>query len=137
MSVLRALVAGVGTLLGAYGAALAVTRQEPAQLLELAAWLAAGVLLHDALVAAVVLVAAFLGGRLLPVAWHAPAALALLVWGSVSLMALPVLGRFGARADNPTLLDRPYLLAWGAATALTVLVVGVAGQVRSRRGENA
>jgi hypothetical protein len=45
-----------------------------------------------------------------------------------------VLGRFGALDDNPTLLDRPYLVTWLVGCAVTVLLVGVAGAVRSRRG---
>ena len=42
----------------------------------------------------------------------------------VTLVAVPVLGRFGARADNPTLLDRDYVAGW--------LVLAGAG--RRRRG---
>jgi hypothetical protein len=49
-------------------------------------------------------------------------------------LAVPVLGRFGALDDNPTLLDRPYLVTWLVGCAVTVLLVGVAGALRSRRG---
>ena len=137
MRAARLLVAGLGVVVAAYGVVLTLTRLEPGQLLELGVWLAAGVLVHDVLVAGTVLLAASVGGRVLPAAWRAPAALALVVWGSVTLMAVPVLGRFGARPDNPTLLDRPYLPAWAAATVLTVLVVSVGGLVAARRGDNA
>ena len=137
MRAARLLVAGLGVVVAAYGVVLTLTRLEPGQLLELGVWLAAGVLVHDVLVAGTVLLAASVGGRVLPAAWRAPAALALMVWGSVTLMAVPVLGRFGARPDNPTLLDRPYLPAWAAATVLTVLVVSVGGLVAARRGDNA
>ena len=78
-----------------------------------------------------------LGRRVLPGPWQAPATLGLVVWGGVTLMAVPVLGRFGARADNPTLLDRPYLGSWAALTVAAVLVVAVAGLVRARRGTGA
>jgi hypothetical protein len=60
-------------------------------------------------------------------------AVALVVWGTVSLMAVPVLGRFGALSDNPTLLDRPYLSSWAVGTALVLAAVAAAGAVRARR----
>lgn len=134
MSATRWLLGGLGGALGAYGSWLALTRQDAGQLVEIAVWLAAGIVLHDVVVAGVVLAGVGLGRRVLPRSWHAPATLALVVWGGVTLMAVPVLGRFGARPDNPTLLDRPYLGAWAALSFVTVVVVALAGQVRSRRG---
>lgn len=137
MSATRWLLGGLGVALGAYGAWLALTRQDAGQLVEIAVWLAAGVVLHDVVVAGVVLAGVAVGRRVLPQAWQAPATLALVVWGGVTLMAVPVLGRFGARPDNPTLLDRPYLGAWAALSALAVVAVAVAGLVRARRGTEA
>ena len=136
-NVSRWLIGGLGVVLGAYGAWLALTRQDAGQLVEIAVWLAAGVVLHDVVVAGVVLAGVALGRRVLPGPWQAPATLGLVVWGGVTLMAVPVLGRFGARADNPTLLDRPYLASWAALTVVAVLVVAVAGLVRARRGTGA
>jgi ABC-type branched-subunit amino acid transport system permease subunit len=130
----RWLLGGLGVALGAYGAWLALTRQDADQLVEIAVWLAAGVVLHDLVIASVVLAGVAVGRRLLPRPWQAPATLALVVWGGVTLMAIPVLGRFGARSDNPTLLDRPYLGTWVFLTVLTVVVVAVTGWVRTRRG---
>jgi hypothetical protein len=135
--VVRWLLGGLGVALGAYGGWLALTRQDTGQLIEIAVWLAAGVVLHDVVVAGVVLAAVALGRRVLPGPWQAPATLGLVVWGGVTLMAVPVLGRFGARPDNPTLLDRPYLGAWAALTVAAVLVVALAGLVRARRGTGA
>lgn len=137
MSAARWLLGGLGVALGTYGAWLALTRQDAGQLVEIAVWLAAGVVLHDVVVAGVVLAAVALGRRVLPGPWQAPATLALVVWGGVTLMAVPVLGRFGARPDNPTLLDRPYLAAWAALSVLAVVAVAVAGLVRARRGRGA
>ena len=135
--VVRRLLGGLGVALGAYGGWLALTRQDPGQLVEIAVWLAAGVVLHDVVVAGVVLAAVALGRRVLPGPWQAPATLGLVVWGGVTLMAVPVLGRFGARPDNPTLLDRPYLASWAALSIVTVVVVALAGLVRARRGTGA
>jgi hypothetical protein len=126
-------VGALGLVLAAYGAWLAMTRQDLGQLVEVALWLAAGVAVHDVVVAGVAIGLALLARRVLPRPWLAPATLALVVWGSVSVMAIPVLGRFGARPDNATLLDRPYLATWLAATALTAVAVAVAGLLRSRR----
>jgi hypothetical protein len=135
--VVRWALGGLGVALGAYGAWLALTRQDAGQLVEIAVWLAAGVVLHDVVVAGVVLAGVAVGRRVLPGPWQAPATLGLVVWGGVTLMAVPVLGRFGARPDNPTLLDRPYLGAWAVLTLAAVLVVAVAGLVRARRGTGA
>ena len=56
------------------------------------------------------------------------------VLASVTLVAVPALGRFGARPDNPTLLDRRYLAGWLVVAGLVAVGVVVATFVRSRRG---
>ena len=130
----RLAIGAVGGLLMAYGAVLALTRQDPAQLLEVALWLAAGVLVHDGLLSGAVLLAGLAGRRLLPQAWRAPTTIAVVVWGTVTIVGIPMLGRFGALPDNPTLLDRPYLPSWLAVLAVTLIAVIVAGALRSRAG---
>ncbi|WP_310526325.1 hypothetical protein [Nocardioides sp.] len=130
---MRVVIAIIGTGFAAYGGWLALSRQDVGQLVEVGLWLAAGGLAHDGVVAGLVLVVALLGRRLLPSAAQAPATIALIVWGSTSLAVLPVLGRFGARSDNPTLLDRPYLTSWLALTAATVVVVVLVSAWRARR----
>jgi hypothetical protein len=137
VSAARWLMGGLGVALGAYGAWLALTRQDAGQLAEIAVWLAAGIVLHDVVVAGVAVAGVAVGRRVLPMPWRAPATLALVVWGGVTLMAVPVLGRFGARPDNPTLLDRPYLASWAVLSIVTVVVVALAGLVRARRGTGA
>ena len=95
-------------------------------------WLIGGVVLHDLVLAPAVL-AVGLTARRLPAYLRAPAAVGLVMWGSLTLLAVPVLGRFGARDDNPTLLDRPYLVTWLIGCAVTVVLVAVAGTVRRQR----
>ncbi|MFC7359157.1 hypothetical protein [Nocardioides astragali] len=129
----RLLVGACGASLALYGAALLLTRQAPAQWVEVALWLGAGVVAHDVVLSALVVAACFAGSRLLPVPWRAPALVALVVWGTLTVVAVPVLSRAGARADNPTLLDRPYLTTWCAISVIVVLLVAVTGFVRSRR----
>jgi hypothetical protein len=80
-------------------------------------------LLHDLLLAPLVLLLAVAGRRWLPASWRVPAAVFLVVGGSLVLIAVPVLGRPGARPDNPTLLPRDY--PWGLTVALTAVAVAV------------
>lgn len=101
-------------------------------------WLAGGVLVHDALVApltiAVWFVVSRISGRRLPGA----VVVAAVVLGTVTVVAVPVLGRFGARPDNPTLLDRNYVLGWAMLATLTVVVTAavVAASRRGRGGDH-
>jgi hypothetical protein len=58
------------------------------------------------------------------------------VAGSVALVAIPVLGGWGRRPDNPTLLPRDYGL--GLAIALAVIVAaGLVGAARAARAPRA
>jgi hypothetical protein len=130
---LRLAVGLVGVLVGTYGAYLLLSRQDGDQLVNAAIWLASGVVLHDLVLAPVVLGLVALGARLAPVPARVPAVAALVVLGTVTLLAIPVLGRFGARPDNPTLLDRDYTAGWLALAGVVVLTTVVASLVRSRR----
>lgn len=130
---LRVLLGGGGVLLGGYGAFLLLSRQDSHQLVNAAIWLASGVVLHDVVLAPVVLGLVVVGARIAPVAARVPAATALVVLGAATILAIPVLGRFGARPDNPTLLDRDYTAGWFALAGLVLLATVVATLVRSRR----
>jgi hypothetical protein len=130
----RLVIGGAGVLLGLYGAWLLLSRQDPAELVNAALWLASGVVLHDLVLAPLVLLLVALGGRVVPPYARGPAVAGLVVLGSVTVLAVPVLGRFGARADNPTLLDRDYPAGWLALAGLVLLAVVVASLlVRARR----
>ena len=121
----------LGVVLGLYGGWLVLSRGHDT--LNLAVWLVAGVVLHDAVLALAVLAVGAVILPVLPEAAKGPAVVGFLVLGSATLFAVPVLGRFGARADNPTLLDRNYWAGWLVLAALTVVAVGAATLVRSRR----
>ena len=84
-------------------------------------WLVGGVVLHDAVLAPATLLVAFVALRLVHRTRLAPAVVALVILAPVTLLALPELGRFGARADNPTLLDRDYWLGWSVLATLVVV----------------
>jgi hypothetical protein len=96
-------------------------------------WLVAGVVLHDAVLAPVVLGVAWGAQRLLGRRRLGPWAVGLVLLGPLTLLAVSVLGRFGARADNPTLLDRNY---WGGWSLVVVAVcIGIlVGWYAGRRG---
>ncbi|HEV2797108.1 MAG TPA: hypothetical protein VGV65_05770 [Nocardioides sp.] len=129
----RLLIGACGVVLAVYGAFLLLTRQDPRQWLEVGIWFGVGVALHDVVLSAVVIGAGLVGARLLAEPWRAPATVALVVWGTLTVATVPVLTRAGARADNATLLDRPYAATWWAISAIVVLLVAVTGFVRSRR----
>lgn len=126
---------GLGALLmGGYGGWLLLTRQDGGQVVEAGTWLVTGVVAHDGLVAGL----ALLGGVVvtaLPRIVRAPVAIALVVLGTLSLVALPVLGGWGSDPGNSTHLDRSYVTAWVVLTTVTatgVLVVSLVGARRAR-----
>lgn len=128
---MRLLLGIVGAAVVGYGGWLLVTRED--DLVDVAVWLVAGVVLHDAVLALVTLALGALAVRLVPSAARAPVAVGFVVLGTATLFAVPVLGRFGARPDNPTLLDRNYWAGWLVLAGLTALAVVLAALVRSRR----
>ena len=132
MSLLRGVIGAVGVVVGAFGAWLLLSRQDLDQLTSAATWLVVGVVLHDAVLAVATLLLGATALRLLPRAARAPAVVGFVVLGSVTLVAVPVLGRFGARDDNATLLDRDYTAGWLVLTLLTLAAVVVAAGLRSR-----
>ena len=130
---LRVALGAGGAVAAAYGAFLLLSRQAFGDWVEVAAWLAVGVVLHDGVLAPLAIGAGLLVSRAVPVAAHAPLAVGAVVLATSTLLAVPVLGRFGARADNPTLLDRDYVVGWLILVALVTLGVVAGTLVRSRR----
>jgi hypothetical protein len=128
--VARAVTGAAGAALAAYGAV---------RLLELGwdnlastvVWLVAGVVAHDALLAPAVVLAAWLASRRLPATARWFVARVTIVLGPLVLLSVPVLGRFGAKPDNPSLLDRPYFAGLATCAALVLLASG-AGAWRRR-----
>jgi hypothetical protein len=129
---MRVLLGLAGLVATAYGASLLLD-DGFSDLVNLATWLVAGVVLHDLVLAPLVIVLVLVAARMLPTTWRGPAASALVVLGSVSLWAIPVLGRFGARTDNSTLLNRPYWTGWALIAAITLLTTAATILIRTRR----
>lgn len=95
-------------------------------------WVVGGVLVHDAVLAPLVVVLGVLAARRTRRWWRTPLVWALVVLGPLTLVAVPVLGRFGAKADNPTLLDRPYWAGYVVVATVVLIVVVVAAHRRRR-----
>ncbi len=93
------------------------------QLTSEAFWLAGGVLLHDAILAPVVVLIGLAASRLLPGNFRRSTATAFLIWGTLTIAFLPVLSGMGGKPGNDTILGRPYVLSW---IVLTLLLVGYA-----------
>lgn len=124
---------GVG-LIG-YGGWLLVTAQDMSGVGWVVVWAAVGVALHDVVLAPMVLLLGW-AGRRLPRPVLAGGVGVLVLLGAVTLVAVPVLGRFGASPTNPTLLGRDYGRGWLLVAAIAVAAgtaVGVAG-LRSAAG---
>ena len=126
----RTLLASVGVALMAFGAWLVVADNDP---LQVAPWVLAPVLVHDLLIAPVVLGLVWLGHRVLPRYSQTPVLVALVVCGALTAVAASVLTRAGARPDNPSLLDRNYVAGYIVALALTMLVALICVIVNRRR----
>lgn len=130
----RGILGALGVAGAAYGAML---------LLDLGAenlratlvWVVGGVVLHDAVLAPLTILVglAFLRLQRAGVA-IGPLVVGGVVLASVTLAAVPVLGRFGARTDNDTLLDRDYLVGWlvfaGVVVVLSLGLMLVRGRQR-------
>ena len=86
-----------------------ISTRGASRVVSIAVWTVGGVAVHDAVIAPLV------------------------VLGSVTLLAIPAFGRFGAREDVPSLLNRPYGVLWLGFAALVVAVVVAAALLRRRR----
>lgn len=131
MTAVRALLIAAGVAAGAFGASLLFDLGQQ-NLVATVKWLAGGLVLHDGIVGPVTIAIAVVVARLAKGRVPAPVIVGGIVLGTVTVVAIPVLGRFGARPDNATLLDGSYVVGWFAFAGLTLLLV-VAALVRDRR----
>lgn len=134
----RLVLGAVGIAVAAYGGWLLWSRRDLADLFSALRWLVGGVLAHDLLLAPLVVLVAVVVGRLLPRVVHGPLAFGLVVLGTVTVMAVPVLGAWGRQQDpyNQTLLDRDYTAGWLLLAGLVALGVLVGTVWRARRSRS-
>ncbi|MCW2839833.1 MAG: hypothetical protein JWR55_1316 [Aeromicrobium sp.] len=131
MRVVRSLLVLAGVACGLWGVWLMrdFTRE---QLTSEAFWLAGGVVLHDAVLAPLVVAVGYVASRVLPRGSRRPAAMAFLIWGTLTIAFLPVLTGEGGKADNDTILGRPYVLNWIVLTVVLAVYAAVGGRIRRR-----
>ncbi|WP_239476677.1 hypothetical protein [Nocardia arizonensis] len=135
MNVVRAALVVAGVLLGVYGLTLLFDLPR-ADLMSVIVWFAVAILLHDAVFAPLCAALGLTARRLLPATLWAPAACGAVCTVALLLVGAPVLGRGGAVADNPTVLDRDYPLGLTIAVAAVwtcVILAWLAGRARGRR----
>lgn len=133
MRAMRTLLGVTGVALVVYGL-LRLLRLPGEQVLAVGIWVAGGIAAHDGLLAPVVIGLGLLAAHRLDSRWRTPLLWLLVVLGPLTVVAVPVLGRFGARPDNPTLLDRPYLAGYGLIAVVVVVWTVVAGLRSPREG---
>jgi hypothetical protein len=130
VKVTRVLVGVAGVVLMGVGASLLTDVRD---LTGVLVWLGGAVVLHDALIAPLVLLA---GLVLVRSGVRGPVRGALVVAGALTVVALPVLLRPGPRANASVLpLDYPrnWLVAMACVAAVSVLLPAVRGLVHRRR----
>lgn len=130
MKVTRLLAGAAGAALMGVGVSLLLDVRD---LTDVVVWLGGAVVLHDALIAPAVLLA---GPVLVRGALRGPVRAALIVAGSLTVVALPVLLRPGPRANSSVLpLDYPrnWLIALAAVAAVTALSTAARRRARRRR----
>ncbi|MFD9137573.1 hypothetical protein ACFU6M_39090 [Streptomyces bottropensis] len=130
VSVLRVLTGAAGVALMGFGASLL---SDVRDLTGALVWLGGAVVLHDVVIAPLVLLVGLVAVR---AGVRGPVRGALLVAGALTAVALPVLLRPGKPANSSVLpLDYPrnWLLALVAVAAVTALLMAVRGTRRIRR----
>lgn len=115
-----------------YGVTL-LLHSSSTDLRSIAIWFAAGILVHDAAFAPAAAAIGLAGRRLLPRAWWAPTACGAVCTVAAALIAAPVLGRHRALADNPTVLDRNYVVGFVAMLVVVWALVAVVVLIARRR----
>jgi hypothetical protein len=121
--------------LGFVGVGVQALLQQPvAKVLGALLWLGGGVVVHDGIFAPAVVVAGIAAVTLLPWWARGPVAAGAVVIGTLTLAAVPALGRFGAMPGDPTVLDRPYLTGWLVVAGIVAVGIGVAALEVRRRG---
>jgi hypothetical protein len=133
----RLLIGALGVAMGSFGA-LRFVQLDFEDIVNAVLWLAGGVVVHDAIIAPLTLLVTLVAGRLVPAPARTRVVVGLVVLATVTVTAIPVLGLWGARPDNPTLLDRNYVVGWlvfAALVLLGMLLVGPLGRLRRSRRE--
>ncbi|MGI9083917.1 MAG: hypothetical protein ACR2FE_01325 [Aeromicrobium sp.] len=134
MSTARVALGGLGVAVAVWGVWL-LSDDGLDRLLSTAFWLAGGVVVHDFVLAPVVVAVGVLATRALPGKHRAVAAIAFLIWGTVTIAVANVLSGQGGKPDMDSLINRPYGSAWLVLTGLALGAAIVVAVVRSRHDQ--
>lgn len=136
----RVLIAVPGVLLGLYGVFRLLTEIDTDDLLLLAVWLVAAVVLHDAVLSPVLVGLGWLVGRVVPARARRFVQGGLIAASLVTVIALPLIHRQGSQPASKGILRQDYTrnLALALAIVLAVVVVGyLAAVARGQRPRTA
>jgi hypothetical protein len=98
-----------------------------------ALWLVGVVVLHDVVLAPLVVMLGVGAATVLPPQHRRVAAIAFLIWGTITLAVANVLSGVGGKPGMDSLLHRPYMTAWLALSALVVVAaVASAAMMKGR-----
>lgn len=100
----------------------------PEQVVSVLFWVLGGIVVHDGFVAPLVVALGVAAAVRAPKRLRGPLMWVLVILGPLTLIAVPVLGRFGAKPDNTTLLDRPYWFGYALIAAVVVAIAVVASR---------
>lgn len=103
------------------------------QLLSAMIWLAGGVIAHDGILAPVVVGIGVVLARITPRYARKPVTVGLILWGTVTMAVANVLSGQGGKADNDSILDRPYVSTWLVMTLVVLAGVAVMSSASRRR----
>jgi hypothetical protein len=124
----RLLIGLVGVAMGAFGA-LRFLQLDLPDIVNAVLWLAGGVIVHDGILAPLTVGITVLLARVVPSVARVRVTVALVVLTTVTVTAIPVLGKFGARPDNLTILPRNYVVGWLVFAVVVLVVTLLAGPV--------
>jgi hypothetical protein len=103
------------------------------RLASTALWLAGSVILHDFVLAPLVVVVGLVAAKVFPDRRRAVAAIAFLVWATLTVAVANVLLDVGGKPGMDSLLHRPYVVSWLVLTAGVVVAAVAVHGLRSSR----
>lgn len=130
---LRIAIGGVGVLVMLYGAVRLVQKTATAEKVGLVKWLAGSVILHDGIIAPIVVAIGWALAKYVPSRGRAYIQGGLAVAGIVALFTLPMIYRRGKSQPGTTLLTRNYGESLLIVLALVAVGTVIAYAMRVRR----
>lgn len=135
MRIVRGLLLAIGVGFGLWGLWL-MRDFTSEQLISMSTWLAGGVILHDAVIAPTTVLLGIVAARLLPGRSRSVAAIAFLIWATLTVAFVNVLSGQGGKPDNDTVLHRPYVASWIILTILVGVATVSLAHRRRRASQN-